>query len=284
MSLGYDNLTTHDFTSYFLGCIAFQCSPEGVVTPHYITSIDSENCGNDAINASAYLSEARIGPRPEPISVPISELVGSRAWLLHRFPVQYITPDGQRLIAIQVEPRDRRMLKGTNLAYLNSNCPILMTLGSDVPAGIRRVLGAQAGMTARMRLVGYPQNEIARALAKVLSYGKHPYFRGVARGPYRNCYADCVSMLSGGEDSVVVPDSHTALVRRGNGTSAIVLHNSAYIGVLSIEEESNTLVLSTSHHTAYTTRADRELIKKGLESAMLRMIGPKLKVIFNDNS
>lgn len=299
MSTGYDTLTVRDFRSYFNGCTAFKCTPEGEVLSYTIVDIHNASEYSDttlACTTSAILLLNPDGSDSTTAIVPIDTLVTSRAWLLHRFPVQYLTPNGQRLIAVRIEPEDRRMCKGTHMGYLREIGGVLSTLSSkDVPIFVRRALTSGQSINpysrrahtwgtydSRAGLANY-----ADAIAKVLSYGKHPYFYGVAPKPARNCASEVRDMLAdrdGMDVSVIVPDSHTAIIKRkadGKKPSAIVIHTGQYVGALTCTPKGGLVLTSTVHKLYPTESGEREVVMRGLRVAMRRLIDCEINVKFD---
>ena len=269
MSTGYDQVNEADFNNYFAGGMAFRYHPAtGRVMAYKIMMIENEEG-----DLRGLASENSVRVRDSSgnySSVDVDDLFNSNEWVIHRWPIQYITRDDQTLLAIGMEPRDRRMSKSLNIGHLSFS-GVMSTFANHMPPDISTALG-RGPNNSDLRS---PQG-IDKALAKVLSYGHHPYFsqisQEVPKGKRwaRNAKQEVTDILSGTSDAkVVVPESYTALIKHASEPKMYVVHHGAFIGELMMEDDK--LVLVSKHGQEYSEGTERSLVLEGLAQLGYRL-------------
>jgi len=275
MSTGYDNMTVRDFSSYFIGSMAFFCYPDGEVRAFRLCRVrgNSEYEGELAREHACIAEDLLSGKE---LCVGIGTLVDSQAWLIHRFPVNYITVDDKRLMSICTEPSERRMSKGTHYGHIKTRAPFMDTLApSSTPPHLQQEI-----LSPLLRHV-LSEQDIGVALAKVLSYGQHPYFKGVYTTPKRCCFTEVRDMLESTDSKtrVVVPDSHTAFILRKAGGSALFIHNGAYVGTAEVKD--GVVFITTSQHKSFKGKTERAMVQEGITATCVRLLGNTVEVVFS---
>ena len=268
MSTGYDTVTNGDFTNYMVGGTAFERATDGTgeVTAWSMIRIGDGNSGDHAANN--YCTLVKVGGDNESKQVPISTLLQSRDWILHRFPVRYLTNDSETALAsVTLEPRERRMIKSTTAQFMRN----LTCVSEGDPELIQRL--PVVGSVTR----GLSSDEVMRGIARVLSYGHHQLFFPVNTQCARDCNAEVREMIASDTCTrkVVVPDSHTAIALSPrpdfkDGEDCVLINQSVILGTLTLVEDNIQL---TSDYSQPFSGADRSMIEAGVEHLLRRLFG-----------
>jgi len=196
------------------------------------------------------------------------DLFVTNEWVMYRVPSGYVPiKGGTKLVRMSLEPRERRMSKGTYLEYAR-----LLPLVDDVGAVKNAALVARiTGQLSEFRSTVSPE-ELVFGIAKTLSYGHMRAGRGwvPAQSAWARVNTDVVTMLSGGSASVVVPTPEVALVRLvGTKHKAVVLNNGRVVGRAVLDGQGAVQVYVRARD--WPDRSVRVAARKGA-TAMLRRI------------
>ena len=222
--IGYEDMPYNDAGNYFGGCWCFEWDAEvREVTPWRMQFLE-EYDGYE----SAHDCEIRLVSGNDYIRVTGEELwVGDR-FITHRFGVEYVPINHQRIARVSLEPHERRMLKGMYTGYARYYTLL------DI---------ANSRHEVRVNADRISDAALFRGVAQVLQIGTPPVMRrridrALAESRSRN---NVTIFMATPAHNVMVPEFNWAVIKhRTYPRWAYVLRSGKHVGYVKLPKGTDT--------------------------------------------
>lgn len=243
----YEDITLQDARMYWEGAVAFVWHPDQEKVMPYTMELEYPEEGEDEdghyiendelfenTTVQLVLHSRSVAYPDRVLSVVGRMMFESPNYIMHRFPVEYVSLEGNHLVRVCLERRHHRAFKGTTLSE-SRHLPLIDTPCDQATLADSSVLASRNVFTEG----GAPEMDdfssvFWAGVAKVLSIGTPNCMRRNISAPAASINAkQAVVDMFKSSQTVVVPDFSTAIIKhRSIDNLGYVLHRGRMIGTV----------------------------------------------------